>query len=984
MTLQAPAGRKNYLSDVTRWNRAGLSRLQYVDGDAAVWLEELRIALLGLYLGNVDPEDRMPEKWRDLFMKQPADRKLNGTYAEFEDAVSWKDLLPAFPANVETGGKRNARLLEQYDRQSPDYAWEIMRAFARAAHILLGHQNAYANEGYLRTATQWENLRKLAAFVNYQPTPPASATTTVALEIEPEKDSIEIARGLAMKYAPPEGGAPLIFETLKPVQVHPHLHAVRSVDWNKNLDNLDFSNETSWITPEKAELAQGDLAVVSRNCMMGPATMILSVDRDTSNETANLRFEPAPLANWPKHAAKLLIEPENVQVGLPKTTGAELVIATAGASSYPVGSVVLVARHPTGSEPLMATVTQAEKGHLTLDAESELEGDVTIQPLTPFDAPTGTSIETPLDVETLYFKHTTGGSPLEQSKTDTRYEKEGDDTTPRIAYRHEKPAGTEGPGYALIRGASSTTGSVVTAVTWNHNSPDKSVRFEGKPPKTLSQGDWYVARPIGTNTLSSHKVTGIRIEADVHHIQFCPDPPLTHEKTEFFGPMTRELHPVDFDRDQRNAISGGECCLESVSGDALDLLKAGKDIIVVNDENEQHRAGLGTITEVEPRGAPYNDVRIAFDSDDTFAGWKAGWTRFHLNTVDISHGETKDPKVLGSGDAEIRRQDFRFKIADVSFIPSSASSTGVMPDMDVAVDDVKWEFRDFGDPTAEGQDAWSFVLNEDDTLQLHFRRRLPTGTNNLSVVRHRVGVGSRGTGIPGWSFDKPMKKNRFVSGVIQPFVTAGGADREPVADIRENAPSKLAANGRAVSLRDFGRLCRRHSSVWQAKARQVIRPGAVNEVDIVVVPAGGGGVTTTLKEDLIDFVKSRTLPNAHIHITPYQTVGVTLRVSIHFDAARYDKDDVKEAVENALLIEFHLKNRALEQALYSAEVLAAMERVEGVSAATITQFALRAGAPAPLRKAHLSGALTAIFPTEEQVVVLAGLADVTVDVEVSS
>jgi hypothetical protein len=32
-------------SDLTRWNRAGLSRLHYTDGNAATYLEDLRLAL---------------------------------------------------------------------------------------------------------------------------------------------------------------------------------------------------------------------------------------------------------------------------------------------------------------------------------------------------------------------------------------------------------------------------------------------------------------------------------------------------------------------------------------------------------------------------------------------------------------------------------------------------------------------------------------------------------------------------------------------------------------------------------------------------------------------------------------------------------------------------------------------------------------------------------------------------------------------------
>ncbi len=52
------------------------------------------------------------------------------------------------------------------------------------------------------------------------------------------------------------------------------------------------------------------------------------------------------------------------------------------------------------------------------------------------------------------------------------------------------------------------------------------------------------------------------------------------------------------------------------------------------------------------------------------------------------------------------------------------------------------------------------------------------------MQRHRVGVGARGSAIPARSFTEPMKKHRHVAAIVQPFATAGGADREPVAALR--------------------------------------------------------------------------------------------------------------------------------------------------------------------------------------------------------
>ena len=60
--------------DMTRWNRAALSRFRYVDGNAASWLEELRLAHLVSFLQSL-PRVEMAgiDWWRDLFADLPED-----------------------------------------------------------------------------------------------------------------------------------------------------------------------------------------------------------------------------------------------------------------------------------------------------------------------------------------------------------------------------------------------------------------------------------------------------------------------------------------------------------------------------------------------------------------------------------------------------------------------------------------------------------------------------------------------------------------------------------------------------------------------------------------------------------------------------------------------------------------------------------------------------------------------------------------------
>ena len=67
-------------------------------------------------------------------------------------------------------------------------------------------------------------------------------------------------------------------------------------------------------------------------------------------------------------------------------------------------------------------------------------------------------------------------------------------------------------------------------------------------------------------------------------------------------------------------------------------------------------------------------------------------------------------------------------------------------------------------------------------------------------------------------------------------------------------------------------------------------------------------------------------------------MAIHMHVKIHIDTNRYEKSDVKDAVEAGLATEFSLINRNLGQPIYVAEILAAMERIEGVSSAIIIRF----------------------------------------------
>src|SRR5690606_20786264 len=146
--------------------------------------------------------------------------------------------------------------------------------------------------------------------------------------------------------------------------------------------------------------------------------------------------------------------------------------------------------------------------------------------------------------------------------------------------------------------------------------------------------------------------------------------------------------------------------------------------------------------------------------------------------------------------------------------------------------------------------------------------------------------------VPARAFTKPMKKHRYIRAVTQPLAATGGAEREPLEDIRTNAPSRLVANGRAVSLRDFERLCRRRTDIWQASAYPVTDPARSENVGIVVVPANGGGLGATLREELTEFVEARSLPGIHVGFELYEHIGLLVSATVRVDYEKFDRLEV--------------------------------------------------------------------------------------------
>ncbi len=202
-------------TDLTRWNRAGLTRFRYVDGNAVEYLEILRQQLVEKF---ADPQTK-----RCLWLNPPERIPANEVASATETLTERQERLHLI----------QERILASYRQDRRDWAWEIARAFARACHMLTEHADAYANERFLGTATQWDHVRRLVAMLDYHPAPPASAATRLVLIAKGDQAGT-VAKGFQVKHAPPDGGAKVVFETLEDLLIDPALNVLRPKGWNKS------------------------------------------------------------------------------------------------------------------------------------------------------------------------------------------------------------------------------------------------------------------------------------------------------------------------------------------------------------------------------------------------------------------------------------------------------------------------------------------------------------------------------------------------------------------------------------------------------------------------------------------------------------------------------------------------------------------------------------------------------------------------------
>ncbi len=916
---------KKQTHDLTRWNRAGLDKFKYVDGNAATYLEKIRQGLA----------EKFPQ---------------------------WEGVQ--HDSSNETESESKTRIENQYNTPTKDLLFEVSRSFARGCHVLTEHINAFANEKYIGTATQWDSMRRLVAMLDYYPASPASATTDIALFAKDEKNGT-VEKGVQFKYAPEDGSAPKTYETIEKIDVDSKLNILRAIGYNKNPERLSgqeitvagefkklkigdpiiFESTLSYhasktqallITSVKVEKGQTIIGLggeISNSFRKGSTIVHLMpkeklqakgpVSESTQvDKTLHLKEEPKDLLSGEivavydgrNHSYRLVKEVHDNRVTFDKAVGhidhknskliATVVLPIVRYAKRPVkqNKAYIMVVYAAGDWSYLANKwvcdTRIHKNKNVL-----VHYNVSAAKYTPIGAETSDTTAKPgftaltivWNPEHDMVKATTG------SMTDLKIR------NPQVLNVPNRADSSWDVDPFLSK---SNNGSLVKTIKTSE-------------PKQIAAGD-YAAIVRGAQ-VAWGRVEKAEINKDEESAYLTAydrwydygGGPFFISQTKVYTTFKEQTVLIDA-TENHLPLAGKKIALEKLPAS----LQLGRKLII----EAEGTTCLTTVKEISN-----NVITLA---DNISGGFEVGNTSIFANIVTISHGAVKPEVVLGSGDATIANQAFEVNAKEVSFVPDSSMSNGVRSDIDVFIDNQRWsQVANLKD--SDSVDIHYVVrMTESGNIKIEFGdgtngRRIPTGKNNVRLI-YRQGVGAGGN-IPAQMLTKPAKMHPLLEKVYQPCATYGGHEMESAQDMGKNAPGAVLSLERAVSLDDFSKLARTHSSVAQASSFMTTISKSRREcIDVVIVPVGGAGlefVSTEIK----DFLQKHSVPGVLIKISGYQPVIVSIDIKIRADLNRYSPEMITNAVKQRIAEEFSVNNRELGQSLHRGEIYKVVENIEGVT-----------------------------------------------------
>ena len=250
----------------------------------------------------------------------------------------------------------------------------------------------------------------------------------------------------------------------------------------------------------------------------------------------------------------------------------------------------------------------------------------------------------------------------------------------------------------------------------------------------------------------------------------------------------------------------------------------------------------------------------------------------------------------------------------------------------------EWVLRESLAFSREGQKDFAIEIDEDDRATVIFGDgvlgSIPA-PGSIIKVSYRVGGGSQGNVLPDTIqtiIDAPQLL--LLGGeVTNPMPATGGAERESIEHAVSHAPQVFRSLKRAVTAQDYEALALDFKGVGKVLAEGT----SWNAVTLFVAPAGGGHVSDVLEANLLAYFEDKRPISTIVEIedVDYVPIYVTAQVGVK---SYYNRDDVKEQVQQAVSKLLAFENVDFQQTVYLSKIYEAIEAIDGVAFVNISEF----------------------------------------------
>lgn len=781
-------------------------------------------------------------------------------------------------------------LLSLTTRSTEDPAIALLDAWASVADVLTFYQERIANEVYLRTATERRSVLELARAIGYELKPGVAASTYLAFTIEDAKGAPGIAtinQSVRVLSIPAQDQKPQTFETVEKIEARR--------EWNALCPRQTQPQDL----PKGAKIVY----LRGKNTGLQAGDPILLVDEDRENNPENeswdfriaetVQTDPendVTIVTWHKGLGEIPWEP----AVNPKAYAFRLRAALFGHNAAEWVNL------PDKIKELYLDGTTDWPGFEIVNNQIDLDGSypkITINSWVVLVRPDYTELYRASDVN--FLSRTGFGlvSKITRIDPDTVENLSGFGLrgTTVYAQSEELPLAEEPLPRPLTGKEIPLTGWVLAPEA------DRKLIVSGQRMRVRASVNLTLTSADGLRTTPIHRGDSLFVNAE----------------------PARDPGGVRWFLQDRDGFSGSVV----IKRNFLKLEPALKE-----DPPISEIATLNRVIETPERTTLVLKDPITNYFDRTTV-------TIYTNVTRATHGETV-VEVLGSGDGSRSNQRFTLKKPPLTYV-SATTASGVEGTMKVRINGVLWDEAS----TLFGLDARSRAyivhIGDDGSTNLTFGdgksgSRPPTGMENVTVT-YRSGIGLAGEVGTG-SLSLLQTRPLGVRSVTNPLPASGAADPENRDDARTNAPITVLTLDRIVSLRDFEDFARAFAGIGKTQA-VALWNGEVNVVHISAATVTGDPVDSNpiLLANLVSAINAARDPNVPMVVQGFHLERFKIEAKLLVDS-RYIFEDVKASVEAMLQDTFSFEKRVFGQPVTSAEIVTAIQQVEGIIAVDLDEL----------------------------------------------